>query len=83
MSETFTCPVCGNNQLSEPPTDHSICPCCGTHFAYDDATLEHSVLTARWIESGAKWRSKRYETEPIGWSAVEQLRNIGYEVGSK
>lgn len=49
MSNTYTCPVCGYNQLEDPPVNHEICPQCRTHFGYHDSTLSHATLRQRWM----------------------------------
>lgn len=74
---TYLCPVCGYDQLREPPQDHSICPSCGTHFGYDDFTTSHQELRRRWIAAGARWWSSATPPPP-GWSAREQLRRAGH-----
>ena len=35
------CPVCAYTNLEFPPTNYSICACCGTEFGYDDRVLSH------------------------------------------
>jgi uncharacterized Zn finger protein (UPF0148 family) len=74
----YTCPVCGYDHLRYPPANHTICPSCGTQFEYHDCTYSHETLRHRWIEAGARWHSRRL-APPSCWSAVEQLRHIGYE----
>ena len=73
----YTCPVCGFDRLNEPPTGWSICRCCLTEFGYSDASWTHLELRQDWIAAGAPWGGGL--PEPEGWSAVSQLRNIGYE----
>jgi hypothetical protein len=82
MSSNATpCPVCGH-PLDEPAYDEhgcasfGICPCCGTQFGYDDATLHHANLRTIWIESGARWWS-RAQKPPLGWDAYAQMRAAG------
>lgn len=55
MGPLYTCPVCCYPALDEPPVNHAICPCCGTHFAYDDANTAHAVLRRDWLDAGACW----------------------------
>lgn len=74
---TYICPVCGYNQLDEPPSDYNICDCCGTEFGYHDATLTHSELRKRWIAAGAKWHSPDF-SPPTGWDPLKQLLAAGY-----
>lgn len=76
---TWACPVCGFDALDEPPHDahgcasFDICPCCGTEFGYDGATVKHSELRARWVGGGTVWWSAA-EPPPTGWDPKEQLR---------
>jgi hypothetical protein len=74
---SYICPVCGYNELTEPPENFSICPSCGTEFGYDDDMASHDELRNRWIASGAKWWSID-ESPPEFWSPISQLLNIGY-----
>jgi hypothetical protein len=74
----YTCPVCGYDQLDEPPQDWSICPCCRTQFDFTGSVAWYAELRARWIANGAKW-SSRYTAPPPNWNPLEQLCNIGYE----
>lgn len=74
----FHCPVCGYDRLNAPPHDDLICPCCGTHFGYDDYAHSVPELRSDWIKGGAKWFSRRTPM-PNGWSPVIQLRNTGYQ----
>lgn len=73
------CPVCGYDGLNEPPYDihgsasFEICPCCGTEFGYQDATVSHAILRQRWIDGGMHWSSD-FGFPPEGWNPVEQLR---------
>ncbi len=73
------CPVCGYNRLRKPPTDHVICPSCGTQFGYSDAGSRdiadiHASLRRGWITRGAKWHSK-VVPEPASWNPWLQLIN--------
>lgn len=72
----YECPVCFYPDLDEPPTDHEICPCCGTHFDYSDAgPLGPSAywphLRNAWIKEGMKWwfQNEKYGGSPEGWMA--------------
>ena len=75
---SYICPVCGFTGLTVPPYDeldcpsYEICPCCGTEFGYDDASLTHAELRKRWIQDGMKWYS-RHSGPPRGWNAQQQL----------
>ena len=74
-----TCPVCGYNQLRVPPQDHTICPCCGTEFGYDDFATSHLELMREWVSNGMVWFSD-YTLAPHGWSPVKQLRNTTHSL---
>ena len=50
-----TCPVCGYDQLSEPPKDFTICPSCGTEFGYDDVRQTVGQLLATWLQTCPRW----------------------------
>ncbi len=71
------CPVCGYDALRRPPKDHTICPCCGVEFGYDDAgpvsaKEMHAALRRRWIDRDAKWHSLRVP-RPDDWNPWVQL----------
>jgi len=72
-----TCPVCAYQQLTDPPSDYAICPCCGVEFDYDDATKSHAQLRAEWIAAGLKWFS-RATPPPQGWDGRRQLAQGGF-----
>jgi len=75
----YLCPVCGFDELDEPPAMHMICPCCGTQFDYHDYVRTHLELRHEWIMSGAKWHS-RHTLAPAGWNAIKQLTaNLDYK----
>lgn len=81
MADVTRCPVCGF--LGEPPEDHSICPCCGTQFAYHDSgplpkLVYHLKLRRIWVDTGMKWWSKVHNP-PIGWDPQAQLRVLEAE----
>ncbi len=70
--------VCGYNQM-EPLELGIICPSCGTQYGVSDEDATYPELRHRWISADhARWWS-RYTTPPVGWSAVAQLRSIGYK----
>jgi hypothetical protein len=72
----YLCPVCGYKELTDPPKDYEICPCCGTEFGYDDATFTHEELRRRWIAAGAQWFD--YTTSPPAhWNPQVQLDEAG------
>ena len=72
----YTCPVCGFDGLLDPPADHTICPCCSTHFGYQDLRRSHADLRHEWMigEYGTypRWWSKSHPA-PEGWSLALQL----------
>ena len=74
---TYTCPVCGFQNLPYPPLDYEICPSCGTEFEYDDARRRHVELRERWVHDGAPWHSIRIP-KPYAWNAWVQLLNAGF-----
>jgi hypothetical protein len=76
---TYKCPVCGYKELSRPPQDDTICPCCGTHFGYHDYATTHEDLRMRWISTGARWFS-RARQQPHGWDAMTQLLESGLAI---
>lgn len=71
----YLCPVCGYDRLTHAPQDDMICPCCGTHFGYDDFEVSNEELRVRWIRDGALWFS-RGTPPPQGWNAWTQLLTI-------
>lgn len=76
---TYTCPVCGYNELEEPPARYEICPCCSTEFGNDDFFNTHAELRQQWIAKGAQWWSE-YDPEPINFDYESQLLNVPYHV---
>ncbi len=68
----YYCPVCAYSDLTFPPQDHNICPCCGTEFGYDDNSKSWDDLRQEWIDSGARWFSDS-TSKPDDWNAYEQL----------
>jgi len=73
--EQQVCPVCGYDELEEPPQDFSICPACGTEFGYDDFSMTREELRRRWLERGAPWFSTHTPTPPR-WDPVRQLAQL-------
>lgn len=72
------CPVCGY-ELDNPPTNHSICPCCGTEFGYQDRGRSYEELRSVWIERGARWWSP-VDPLPTNWNPSTQLLRAGINV---
>lgn len=68
----YLCPVCGFNQLPEPPVDYLICPCCGTEFGYTDFNKSHETLYLDWLAKGMKWHSALI-LPPAGWNPYAQI----------
>lgn len=80
----YTCPVCGYSNLTKPPEDFYICPCCGTEFENDDFEVSHAELRDSWLSAGAPWFSQ-FTSPPSGWNirkAYDQVFNagLGYEI---
>lgn len=74
---TYTCPVCGYQNLPYPPLDYEICPCCGTEFEYHDARRSHAELRLNWVSAGAHWHSTVVPT-PDPWDPWSQLVDAGF-----
>ena len=56
-----------------------ICPSCGTQYGVSDEDMSYPELRRRWMHfQHARWWS-RYTQEPMNWSPISQLRNIGYQ----
>jgi len=75
MTKQYYCPVCGYDQLDEPPANHAICSCCGTHFGYHDVGHTWLELREIWLKNGAHWFSRAVPA-PSGWNALEQLQKL-------
>jgi hypothetical protein len=79
----YLCPVCGYDQLEDPPKSFTICPSCGTEYGFDDAFLTYPELRAAWVGNGAKWWSP---VDPLStnWNPSTQLLNVmaASQVGS-
>ena len=79
------CPVCGYDDLSEPPYDkynepsYEICPCCGFEFGYDDFYKHYTFKDFRekWIKEGAKlFNKERFSRNWNESEMIKQLKNI-------
>jgi hypothetical protein len=83
---SYTCPVCGFPELTEPHVDptgeptYSICPCCGIQFGADDLEHTHAELRSTWLADGAAWWSQN-QPQPEGWDARAQLKRAGFADG--
>lgn len=77
------CPVCGFDQLAEPPRNKTggasmeICACCGFQFGVtdDDQGVSYDAYRERWIADGMKWMSSGKKT-PKGWNPQTQLASF-------
>ena len=80
---THTCPVCGFNDLNEPPYSRDghglfeICSSCGFQFGVTDDDLGMSFREWResWVAKGMPWSSKG-GTAPPRWNPQEQLKKL-------
>lgn len=72
----YICPVCGFNKLDLPPTNHNICPSCGTEFDLDDVGVSVQQLRENWVNRGSVWWSL-YDRSPANWNPILQLQNVG------
>jgi hypothetical protein len=79
------CPVCGFDDLIEPPYDsfgnpsNEVCPCCGFEFGFDDSSngFTYAAYRNQWLKNGHNWFSserkiKKWNTEILN----SQLLNI-------
>jgi hypothetical protein len=73
----YRCPVCGYEQLQDPPRNYSICPSCGTEFGLDDAKKSHVQLRLEWVMAGGNWFS-RARRPPPNWNPWQQLIGAGF-----
>ena len=69
---TYICPVCGYDELTQPPENFSICECCGTEFGNDDFDRSHAELRREWISNDMPWFSRSVPA-PKNWSSLRQL----------
>jgi hypothetical protein len=69
---SYTCPICGYDQMPWPVDEGNICPCCGNEFGYDDYEMSHAELRAKWIAEGLPWFSSAHPS-PTHWDARAQI----------
>ena len=82
MNRKYICPICGYNELKNPPwgedgknPSYDICACCGCEFGYEDVTEESKKrFREKWINNGAKWFTSK--KKPKDWNLEEQLKNL-------
>ena len=67
--------------MEVPPEDHAICPCCGTHFAYDDVGHSFRELRNLWLREDGRWFNieNPYFVRQNEWNAWDQLDTAGME----
>jgi len=75
----YLCPVCGYSEMSRPPAECNICPCCFTEFGVSNVGWSNAELREDWIARGALW-SDPDVNPPAGWDPIAQLRETGYEL---
>lgn len=75
------CRVCGLEQPSPPwgedgrTPSYEYCPCCGTEFGYQDASLTGVVRQREsWLAAGGTWAEPA--AMPPRWKLDEQLQAI-------
>jgi hypothetical protein len=73
---TYTCPVCGFDQMPFPPEDNNICSCCGTEFGYHDRGRSHHEVRKMWVSKGCRWFSATM-TPPADWNPYVQMLGAG------
>ncbi len=81
----YICPVCGYDKLEEPPLNHEICPCCSTHFSYNDSgpkepSFYHKILRDEWINIFEMKFAHEFLL-PENYDPIKQLLNIGIKLG--
>jgi rubredoxin len=78
----YQCPVCGYQDLSEPPYNkagygsYEICRACGFQFGVSDTDERFSFEEWRkkWIVEGMHWRSSA--RKPDDWNPKALLKNV-------
>ncbi len=88
---TYTCVVCGYDQLCDEPYDnhgnpsHEVCLCCGFEFGFTDGSMSitQQAYRSSWIATGYVFYFE--PQKPAHWTfetLQQQLRNIGIEISS-
>ena len=82
VSESYLCPVCGYDQLHDPPRSktgggsYEICPSCGFEFGVsdDDQGCTYATWREEWVSRGMPWSSVM--AHPADWNPSEQLKRV-------
>jgi hypothetical protein len=82
INETYLCPVCGYDQLCEPPRSetgggsYEICPSCGFEFGVsdDDRGFTYEAWRAEWVRRGMPWNGQG--APPVNWNPAEQVKRV-------
>jgi prolyl-tRNA editing enzyme YbaK/EbsC (Cys-tRNA(Pro) deacylase) len=78
------CPVCGYEELYEPPYDargcgsYEICPACGFQFGVDDDPEKepaHRAWRLKWAKGGYPWFSSARKP-PEGWTPEKPIARL-------
>ena len=69
--------VLPNGSLAEPggAPSHDICPCCETHYGFDDDAEGAESITAKWQELRAAWLKRVGPDDPVAKQQLENLRD--------
>ena len=76
MSTLFVCPVCGFNELWDPPYSASgggsneICWSCGYEYGWTDDSqgVDHRSYRQDWVAKGMPWWAGDRHPQPAGWN---------------
>jgi hypothetical protein len=82
VSGTYLCPVCGYDQLHDPPRSetgggsYEICPSCGFEFGVsdDDRGYTYAAWREGWVKRGMPWSS--VTPAPAHWNPNEQIKRV-------
>jgi hypothetical protein len=80
---TNICPVCGYDELHEPPRNKrgggslETCPSCGFQFGVtdDDQGRSYDEHRQQWIKEGMKWAGSKRKARD-DWNAQSQLASL-------